>query len=88
LNAICYAILDTDDAVAELLLGDTKVLVRVGQVLDFVVELFLYLCELLHAELSQVDCDALSVFDQRAWTPKRRTLLALLTGSHDTKSLL
>lgn len=55
LCAFSNTILDTDNAVLELLLRNTKVLVRVGQVLDLFIELLLDLRKLLDAQRVQVD---------------------------------
>ena len=51
----CDALFHADDAVLEFLLGDAQVLVRVCQVLDFLVELLFDLGELLDAQRIQVD---------------------------------
>lgn len=55
MRASSNTILDTDNAVLELLLRNTKVLVGVCQMLDLLIELLLDLRELLHAERIQVD---------------------------------
>ena len=49
------ALADAGDAVAELLLRGAQVLIRIGQMLDFIVELLLDLRQLLRGELCQVD---------------------------------
>jgi hypothetical protein len=50
LRASSDTIFDTNNAVFELLLRNPKVLVRVCQVCDFIVELLLHLRKLLDAE--------------------------------------
>ena len=55
LHAGSDALFNTCDTVLEFLLGNAQVLVGVGQVLDFLVELLLDLRELLDAERVQVD---------------------------------
>lgn len=55
LCASSNTILDTHNTVLELLLRDPQVLVRVGQVRDFIVKLLLDLGKLLHAERIQID---------------------------------
>jgi hypothetical protein len=47
LCTVCDTILDTGDAIAELLLCCAQVLVGIGQVLDLIVELFFHLRKLL-----------------------------------------
>jgi hypothetical protein len=55
LRASSDTILDTHNAVLELLLSYPKVLVRVGQVCDFIVELLLDLRKLLDTQRIQVN---------------------------------
>jgi hypothetical protein len=55
LCASSNTILDTHNAVLELLLRNPQVLVRVGQVRDFIVKLLLDLRKLLHTERIQID---------------------------------
>jgi hypothetical protein len=49
------AIFDAQNAVFELLLRDSEILIRVGQVCDFIVKLLLDLRKLLDAERIQID---------------------------------
>lgn len=85
LHAGSDALFNTRDTVLELLLRNAQVLVGVGQVLDFLVELLLDLRELLDAERVQVDWEGnkVSARDVGHYTTarcyrKQRRVLGLL----------
>lgn len=81
MRTFSHTSLDTCDAVAELLLGCTEILVRGGEVLHLVVELFLDLRQLLGGKAAQVNCILSEVIAFLCYAVQP-TLLPFLAGGH------